>query len=207
MNNRNRKYSIYLPIAFAIILVIGIWLGSILGPGHPQGSKIFPSSSSSYSKVNDIFDYIVRDYVDTVDIDAMESDAIKGMLEVLDPHSSYISASDFHAVKDPLLGSFEGIGISFRIEKDTITVINPIPGGPSEKVGLMARAPNPYDPDKQILIFAGFRCIGSKTAVMGLTRFPDLVLQKFDNDKVFAALVDGYDSDSDGKIDTIELIE
>ncbi len=68
----------------------------------------------------------------------MESDAIKGMLEVLDPHSSYISAAEFHEVNDPLLGSFEGIGISFRIEKDTITVINPISGGPSEKVGLMA---------------------------------------------------------------------
>ncbi len=138
MNNRNRKYSIYLPIAFAVVLVIGLWLGSILDTGHSQRNKIFPIGNSSYNKVNDIFDYIVRDYVDTVDMDAMESDAIKGMLEVLDPHSSYISSAEFHEVNDPLLGSFEGIGISFRIEKDTITVINPISKGPSEKVGLMA---------------------------------------------------------------------
>lgn len=99
---------------------------------------MFPLGNSSYNKVDDIFNYIVSDYVDTVDLEEMETDAIKGMLEVLDPHSQYITSDEFNMVNDPLLGSFEGIGISFRIEKDTIMVINPIAGGPSEKVGLMA---------------------------------------------------------------------
>ena len=138
MDNRNRKYTIYLPIAFALVLITGIWLGALLDYGRQPKDKLFPIGHPSYSKVDDVFDYIVRDYVDTVEVEAMETDAIRGMLERLDPHSSYISASEFHDVNDPLLGSFEGIGISFRIEKDTITVINPIAGGPSEKVGLMA---------------------------------------------------------------------
>ena len=139
MDNRNRKYPIYLPIAFSLVLVAGIWLGAFISNSNSGGDGLFPAGySSSYHKVDDVFDYIVRDYVDTVDIEEMETDAIKGMLEALDPHSAYIPAKEFHEVNDPLLGSFEGIGISFRIEKDTITVINPIPGGPSEKVGLMA---------------------------------------------------------------------
>ena len=138
MNNRNQKYTIYLPIAFAVVLIAGMWLGSMLNRNKAAGDTIFPLGNSSYNKVDDIFNYIVHDYVDTVDLEEMESDAIKGMLEVLDPHSQYISAKEFHDVNDPLLGSFEGIGISFRIEKDSITVINPISGGPSEKVGLMA---------------------------------------------------------------------
>lgn len=138
MNNRNRKYSIYLPVVFSLILIAGIWIGSLLNR-TPAGNKtLFPLGKSSFNKIDNIFNYIVRDYVDTVDLDEMETDAIKGMLEVLDPHSQYITADEFNMVNDPLLGSFEGIGISFRIEKDTIMVINPIAGGPSEKVGLMA---------------------------------------------------------------------
>lgn len=138
MKNRNPRLSIYLPIAFALVLIAGMWLGSLLNRNPSFGKALFPLSGSSYNKLDDIFNYIVNDYVDSVNLEEMETDAIKGMLEVLDPHSQYITAKEFHEVNDPLLGSFEGIGISFRIEKDTITVINPIAGGPSEKVGLMA---------------------------------------------------------------------
>ena len=138
MENRNRKYAIYLPIGFALVLIAGMWLGSALDRNKAVGKNIFPLATGKYYKVEDILDYIVNDYVDTVDVEEMETDAIRGMIEKLDPHSSYITAREFHEVNDPLLGSFEGIGISFRIEKDTITVINPIPGGPSEKVGILA---------------------------------------------------------------------
>jgi len=138
MENRNRRFTIYLPIAFALILIAGMWLGSILSRNQSGTTNIFPLGKSSTSKVDNIFNYIVTDYVDTVNLDEMETDAIKGMLEVLDPHSQYITAEEFNMVNDPLLGSFEGIGITFRIVKDTVTVINPIAGGPSEKVGLMA---------------------------------------------------------------------
>jgi carboxyl-terminal processing protease len=138
MNNRNHRYSIYLPIAFAIVLIAGIVIGTYLNRSQPIQNILLPAGHSSSSKVQNIIDYIVTDYVDTVDVTEMETDAIRGMLDDLDPHSSYISVEDFNAVNDPLMGSFEGIGIAFRIEKDTITVINTIPGGPSEKVGLMA---------------------------------------------------------------------
>lgn len=138
MNNRNHRYSIYLPIAFALVLIAGMVIGSFLNRAEPIQNILMPTGHSSSNKVGNIIDYIITDYVDTVDVTEMETDAIRGMLDDLDPHSSYISVEDFNAVNDPLLGSFEGIGIAFRIEKDTITVINTIPGGPSEKVGLMA---------------------------------------------------------------------
>ena len=138
MKNKNTRLVIYLPIAFAMVLITGIIIGTFLSSGDKVSANLLPMVRGNNHKVDNIIDYIVRDYVDTVDRNELESDAIKKMLEQLDPHSSYISAKDFHNINDPLMGSFEGIGISFRIEKDTITVINTIPGGPSEKVGLMA---------------------------------------------------------------------
>ena len=138
MNNENKKIQIYLPIILSVILIIGIWIGSHLQSNKQISNTFLPSKNNSYNKLSDILDYINQDYVDTVKIDELETAAIKAMLKKLDPHSIYITKDEFNDVNDPLLGSFEGIGISFRIEKDTITVINPIPGGPSEKVGLMA---------------------------------------------------------------------
>jgi len=120
------------------VLIIGIWIGLLLVGNKQVSNSLLPIGNKTYNKLGDVLDYIVQDYVDTVNLTALETVAIRGMLEELDPHSIYITEEEFHDVNDPLLGSFEGIGISFRIEKDTITVINPIPGGPSEKVGLMA---------------------------------------------------------------------
>ena len=60
------------------------------------------------------------------------------MLEQLDPHSTYISLKDIHDMNAPLKGSFTGVGIRFQIFKDTMLIVQAIPGGPSEKVGLMA---------------------------------------------------------------------
>lgn len=91
-----------------------------------------------YNKLNDVVNYIVQEYVDSVDKEDLTERGINGILKNLDPHSQYISAEEFHSVNDPLLGNFEGIGIQFRIVEDTITVIQPIAGGPSEQVGLMA---------------------------------------------------------------------
>ena len=59
-------------------------------------------------------------------------------MEDLDPHSAYITLEEFNEVNDPLLGSFEGIGVQFRLERDTIAIVSVIKGGPSEKVGIMA---------------------------------------------------------------------
>ncbi len=77
-------------------------------------------------------------YVDSVDCNKLVEDAINGMLDKLDPHSSYTNAEETKKLQEPLQGSFEGIGIQFNILDDTLIVIQPTSKGPSEKVGIVA---------------------------------------------------------------------
>ncbi|MBN2614338.1 MAG: S41 family peptidase [Bacteroidales bacterium] len=77
-------------------------------------------------------------YVDTVNMPHLVEKAIVATLRDLDPHSTYISKKDLEEAEAPLQGSFEGIGITFQLFKDTILVVAPVPGGPSDKVGIMA---------------------------------------------------------------------
>ena len=77
-------------------------------------------------------------YVDSVDENKLVEDAIRGMLEKLDPHSSYATAKETKAMNEPLNGSFDGIGVQFNMVDDTLLVIQPVTNGPSEKVGIIA---------------------------------------------------------------------
>jgi carboxyl-terminal processing protease len=77
-------------------------------------------------------------YVDTTNSEKIVEDAIIAALKELDPHSAYISKKDVEKANEPLVGSFDGIGVTFQLIRDTITVISPVAGGPSEKVGIMA---------------------------------------------------------------------
>lgn len=77
-------------------------------------------------------------YVDSVDSNKLVEDAIRGMLEKLDPHSAYSTAEQTKRLNEPLQGSFDGIGVQFNILDDTLMVIQTITGGPSEKAGVMA---------------------------------------------------------------------
>ncbi len=77
-------------------------------------------------------------YVDSVDEQKLVEDAIRGMLEKLDPHSAYSTAKETKAMNEPLQGSFEGIGVQFNMVEDTLLVIQPTLNGPSEKVGILA---------------------------------------------------------------------
>ncbi len=77
-------------------------------------------------------------YVDSVDEKKLVEDAIRGMLEKLDPHSSYSDPEEVKALTEPLQGNFEGIGVQFNMVDDTLLVIQPVSKGPSEKVGIMA---------------------------------------------------------------------
>ena len=77
-------------------------------------------------------------YVDSVDNSKVVEDAIVGMLEKLDPHSNYMDVEETKQMTEPLVGNFDGIGIQFNLLTDTLYVIQVIPGGPSEKVGLLA---------------------------------------------------------------------
>ena len=77
-------------------------------------------------------------YVDSANSEKVVEDAIVAALKELDPHSAYLSKEEVNKANEPLVGSFEGIGVTFQLVRDTITVIGPTPGGPSEKVGIMA---------------------------------------------------------------------
>ncbi len=138
MANYKYKITIYLPLLFSLVLIAGILIGGRLLPKSEQRSKIFSVDFSKYSKVSDVMGYIMRDWVDTVNLQSLEDDAIVHILKNLDPHSQYIPAAQFDEVAAHLEGNFEGIGVQFRIEKDTVLVVSPIAGGPSEKVGIRA---------------------------------------------------------------------
>lgn len=77
-------------------------------------------------------------YVDSVDEQKLAEDGIRGMIEKLDPHSSYLTAKEVREANEPLQGNFEGIGVQFNMVEDTLLVIQPVSGGPSEKVGIVA---------------------------------------------------------------------
>lgn len=101
------------------------------------------SSSHRNNKVNPMLKLqmaeqaITNLYVDTVNEQRLVEDAIRGMLEKLDPHSSYSTAQETKAMNESLQGSFEGIGVQFNMVEDTLLVIQPVTNGPSEKVGIL----------------------------------------------------------------------
>jgi carboxyl-terminal processing protease len=89
-------------------------------------------------KFNKAFHSITNYYIDSVDGSKMVEQIIEEMISDLDPHTTYLTAREVRDMNEPLQGNFEGIGIQFNIYKDTIYVVSPISGGPSEKVGLKA---------------------------------------------------------------------
>ena len=107
-------------------------------PNHsviPIPNSLNVNSINSYEDGLKLFDLI---YPDTITNSEITEHGIRFMLEQLDPHSTYISLKDLHDMNAPLKGSFTGVGIRFQIFKDTVLIVQAIPGGPSEKVGLMA---------------------------------------------------------------------
>lgn len=132
---RNSPNQIKLPLLIALALTAGVLIGAnTFSPSttNPQ------DTAKSYLKFRDILSYIDRDYVDTVNIEELADYSITKMLEKLDPHTSYIPAKDMAMARSYLEGDFEGIGVEFNIFKDTIYVITPLSGGPSEAAGLLA---------------------------------------------------------------------
>ena len=128
-----QKLVIYLPLLLAVVLIAGIFLGYKLSPMVAY-SNLVKVNFDKYNKLNDVISYIENEYVDSVSKKDITEEGIDGILNHLDPHSQYIPAENFHDYNDPLVGKFEGIGIQFRIEKDTIVVIQAIPCGRREIV-------------------------------------------------------------------------
>ena len=129
MNNRLKKPDVWMPLALALALVGGMWIGkTFFNNYHGWDSR---------AKLDTILELIDENYVDDIDTDSILEASLSGIMSHLDPHSVYIPASDLQSVNEELEGSFSGIGISFNMLGDTINVLEVISGGPSEKAGIL----------------------------------------------------------------------
>lgn len=124
------------PLLMAISMVVGVIIGTFYA-SHYSGNRLNIINTGS-NKLNYLLQLIDNHYVDTVDMASLVEDAIPQILKELDPHSSYISASNAQEAAEKLKGSFSGIGIQFTMEKDTVNVMSVIHSGPAEKVGILA---------------------------------------------------------------------
>ena len=121
------------------IIVLAILLPvSVVGQFNTSKNVTKLDQDKTTRKISSLFYYINNFYVDTLDMPGLVEHAFIQTLKELDPHSAYIPAEDVAKADEPLQGSFEGVGITFQLFKDTILVVSPIPGGPSDKVGIMA---------------------------------------------------------------------
>lgn len=120
------------PLIYSILIASSFVLGFYFSKYSPKNNI-----KSSNNKIDEVIQYAYDNYVDSISKEKLTEDAIAGMLERLDPHSVYIPKTEAEAINDQLSGSFEGIGVQFRIESDTIIVIDPIANGPSAKKGIM----------------------------------------------------------------------
>lgn len=132
MNTKSRL----VPLLLALAVILGIGIG-LFYANHFSGNRLSIINTGS-NKLNYLLQIIDNNYVDTVNVNDLVENAMPRILSELDPHSSYISASDAEETNEELKGRFSGIGVRFTVQKDTVNVMNVIKGGPSEKVGILA---------------------------------------------------------------------
>ncbi len=130
----NSKYQIRLPI----MLAVGLAGGILIGATFSDSPQIQNDLNKDIQKFKEVLTLIDRNYVEEVNTSDLVEDAITHMLNKLDPHSYYISAKDKVAANEELQGNFEGIGVEFNIFRDTIVVVTPLSGGPSEALGILS---------------------------------------------------------------------
>lgn len=127
-----KKYLSILPYLI-VTLLAGVYFGIKL-----SGFVAFSETQSQANKFQEVLEYTDKYYVDTVNTEKLVEDAINGMFENLDPHTAYVNINEQKASEEEFRGNFEGIGVEFQIVNDTITVVSPITGGPSEAVGIIS---------------------------------------------------------------------
>jgi carboxyl-terminal processing protease len=132
----DRKTKIYLPLIIAASIALGIFLGTSLN--YQKKTITFFGGTPQERKIKRLIDYIQYEYVDEVNTDSLLDGTIKNMLDKLDPHSVYISARELEQVSESMNGKFVGIGIQFRMHRDSLTVIKVLDEGPSKKAGIRA---------------------------------------------------------------------
>ncbi len=132
----NNKTKIYLPLIIAIAIAFGVFLGSSLN--YQKKTLTFFGGTPQEKKIKRLIDYIQYEYVDEVDTDSLLDGTIKNMLSKLDPHSVYIPAQEHDRIAETMNGKFVGIGIQFRMFKDSLTVVKVLKNGPSKRAGIKA---------------------------------------------------------------------
>ena len=142
MSNNKKLILVLLPLIIAICVVVGIYIGALISTSAATANQsvIFPQGQrfNNASKLNEILNFIGETYVDSINKKELTEQSISTMLSQLDPHSYYIPAKEYNDMNDPLEGNFDGIGVEFRIQNDTVMVVAPIANGPSEKLGIKA---------------------------------------------------------------------
>jgi carboxyl-terminal processing protease len=129
----NKKLQVWLPLIFSIVLIAGMFLGYKMN--NKGSSKGFFKNTKTTS-LQEALDLIRLKYVDKVNVDSIQSGAIKEMMNELDPHSVYFPPVELKEANEDLAGNFDGIGVEFNVFNDTVNVVYVIPGGPSDKAGL-----------------------------------------------------------------------
>lgn len=130
---KNTRYQISLPLILCLGLAGGIFIGASLNT-----KKTSSEVGRDVQKLREVLTYIDQKYVDDIKTDKLVDESIRHLLAKLDPHSVYIPASDRIQANEDLRGNFDGIGVEFNIFQDTIVIISPLPGGPSEALGILA---------------------------------------------------------------------
>lgn len=131
----NRKLKVFLPLLFALVLALGMYLGHKMPAARNSDSAIF--FSNKRGSLQEVMDLLKYKYVDTLDLGEAQEEAIEGLLSHLDPHSIYIPPAKVQAINEDLEGNFEGIGVEFNIIRDTVNIMNVISGGPSDAAGVI----------------------------------------------------------------------
>jgi carboxyl-terminal processing protease len=130
----NKKIQVWLPLIFALVMIIGMFFGYQL---HEQaGNKKGFFGSNKRGSLQEALDLISMKYVDSVHLDSLEGVAIEQMMDELDPHSVYFPPVELKEANADLAGNFEGIGVEFNMFNDTVNVVYVITNGPSDKAGL-----------------------------------------------------------------------
>ena len=131
MKNRLLRFT---PLFIAIAMVLGILIGSFYA-NHFSGNRLAIIATGN-NKISDLIHLINDQYVDSISVTDLVEKAVPKLIKELDPHSTYIPAKDAEASMQELQGSFQGIGVQFSIQHDTVCILKIIKGGPSEHVGL-----------------------------------------------------------------------
>lgn len=136
MLSPKNRYYFYIPVIISIVFIGGMFAGKFL-PDNSSSIIINNKKCPYTNKLDAILGFIQEEYVDSVSKDELIEQSIPAILQNLDPHSVYLPAEIFSEVNEQLEGEFEGIGIEFNIQNDTVIVIHTISGGPSEKRGVL----------------------------------------------------------------------